>query len=185
MRRRRIFNGFRPFPQLNPAAAGGPDRLCRSAHNTQLQWLRENWTAGDYVAAKESLRASMLEYRKDSRSKQQAPAPAVPTTASCRVVQPPLVSHAASSQISRLARFHALSKSLSGSDFDAPASPAAEMSESEKAEAERLAEIEINQFEAEGIMDETCVHVYLRWVLYGRREDYWTASALQGIRAEG
>lgn len=105
----------------------------------------------------------MMEYRKDSRSKQQAPAPAVPTTASRRVVQPPSASQAARSQTSGLARFHALSKSLSGSDFDAPAAPAAELSESEKAEAERLAKIEdrrlvdeeIDQYEAEGIMDET------------------------------
>jgi hypothetical protein len=105
----------------------------------------------------------MLEYRKDLRSKEQRHAPAIPTTASRRVVQPPSASHAARSQASGLVRFHALSKSLSGSDFDTPTAPATEMFESEKAEAERLAELEdrrlvdeeIDQYEAEGVMDET------------------------------
>lgn len=90
--------------------------------------------------------------------------PVIPTTASRRVVQPPVISRAARSQAAGLSRLAALSKSLSGSDLDSapPASTPRELSDAEKAEAERLAEIEdqrvveeeLTQYEAEGLMDD-------------------------------
>ncbi|KAJ6576169.1 hypothetical protein DFH09DRAFT_1031699, partial [Mycena vulgaris] len=48
----------------------------------KLRWLRDNWTSDDYIAAKDSLRASMLEYHKDLRSTRSAPITEPPTTAS-------------------------------------------------------------------------------------------------------
>ncbi|KAJ7667875.1 ribonuclease H-like domain-containing protein [Mycena polygramma] len=134
----------------------------------KLAWIRKHWNTGDYIAAKDSLRASMLEHRKAMRahSVSQNHAPAIPATASRRVVQPPTTSYSARAQTSGLARFHTLSKSLSGSssDFDSPAASvaSAELTEAEKAEAERLAVLEdqhlvdeeMDRYEAEGVMDE-------------------------------
>ncbi|KAJ7779844.1 ribonuclease H-like domain-containing protein [Mycena metata] len=92
--------------------------------------------------------------------------PSIPTTATRRVVQTPTASHASRSQGLGLSRLNALSKSLSASssDFDTPAPTvaAAEMTEAEKAAAERLVEIEdrrvvveeLDQYAAEGILNE-------------------------------
>ncbi|KAJ7482848.1 ribonuclease H-like domain-containing protein [Mycena galericulata] len=124
----------------------------------KLKWLRDHWDYEDYTAAKESVRASSL------RAENKPPAPAIPTSATRRVVQPPSISHAARSQAHGLARLNKLAKSLSGSDFESPApsTPATELTEAEKEEAARIADLEdrrltgeeLEQYEAEGVIAE-------------------------------
>ncbi|KAF7330238.1 putative AC transposase [Mycena venus] len=132
----------------------------------KLQWLRENWSAEDANAAKNWVRAAMLEYRKEHRSQGSSPVPIqVPTTATRRPVNAPSASHGARAHTSGFARLNALSKKLSGSDLDTPANAtsASHSTEQERAEAERRAvaederivDEELNLWEAEGRLDES------------------------------
>ncbi|KAJ6555689.1 hypothetical protein DFH09DRAFT_1084855 [Mycena vulgaris] len=131
----------------------------------KLQWLRENWSTEDAVAAKFVIRASMLEYRKEHRLQSSHPSVQLPATATRRAVNPLSASHAARAQSKGFARFNALAKSLSGSDLelarDSP--PAVELTEQEKAEAERrtvaederIVDKELGKYEGEGVIDES------------------------------
>ncbi|KAJ6531504.1 hypothetical protein DFH09DRAFT_1093179 [Mycena vulgaris] len=140
-----------PAPLLNPTI--------------KLQWLRKNWSTEDAVAAKFAIRASMLEYRKEHRLQSSHPSVQLPATATRRAVNPPSASRAARAQSKGFAHFNALAKSLSGSDLeparDSP--PAVELTEQEKAEAERRAvaederivDEELGKYEGEGVIDES------------------------------
>lgn len=108
----------------------------------------------------------MLEYRKEQRSQKTTPDTVhVPTTAGRRSVNVHSSSDAARAQKSGLARLKKLAKELSGPDLDATTnSPSTdELSEQEKAEAERRAaaederivDAELKLYEAEGIVEES------------------------------
>ncbi|KAJ6572662.1 hypothetical protein B0H10DRAFT_2237405 [Mycena sp. CBHHK59/15] len=109
--------------------------------------------------------SKMLEYRKEDRSHKGPPSVQIPPTATRHAVNLPSASRAARAQTTGFARLNALAKSLSGSDLD-PASdpsPMRELTEQEKAEAERRAvaederivDEELGQYEAELIIDES------------------------------
>ncbi|KAJ7704561.1 hypothetical protein B0H17DRAFT_1126873 [Mycena rosella] len=131
----------------------------------KLQWLCENWSAEDAVAAKIAIRAAMLEYRKEHRSQTSRPSVQLPATTTRRAVNPLSASRAARAQSSGFACLNALAKSLSGFDLDSArdSPPADELTEQEKAEAEhravaedeRIVDEELEKYEGQGVVDES------------------------------